>query len=87
MLITLLKEHPSIQIELRGHTDNQGTIERNRILSEARAKAVAEYLVAHGIDRQRLRWKGFGKSKPIDTNDTPEGRHNNRRVEYLIINE
>lgn len=87
MLITLLKEHPSIQIELRGHTDNQGTVERNRILSEARAKAVAEYLVAHGIDRQRLRWKGFGKSKPIDTNDTPEGRHNNRRVEYLIINE
>lgn len=86
-LIELLNSHPTIKIELRGHTDSQGTVEHNRILSEARAKAVAEYLIAHGIESTRLRWKGFGKSRPIDTNDTPEGRHNNRRVEYLIINE
>ncbi len=86
-LLDLLNSHPTMKIELRGHTDNQGTVEHNRILSEARAKAVAEYLVSHGIDSSRLRWKGYGKSHPIDTNDTPEGRHNNRRVEYLIINE
>lgn len=86
-LIDLLNAHPSMKIELRGHTDNQGTVERNRILSDERAKAVADYLIEHGIDRQRLRWKGFGKSMPIDTNDTPEGRHNNRRVEYRVTAE
>jgi outer membrane protein OmpA-like peptidoglycan-associated protein len=86
-LITLLNEHPNMRVELRGHTDNQGTVERNRILSEARAKAVTEYLVAHGIDRSRLTWRGFGKSLPSDTNDTPEGRQNNRRVEYRILSE
>lgn len=86
-LITLLNEHPTMTIELRGHTDNQGTTERNRILSEARAKAVADYLTGQGIDRTRLRWKGYGKSQPIDTNDTPEGRQNNRRVEYRILSE
>lgn len=84
-LITLLNEHPSMQIELRGHTDNQGTVERNRILSDARAKAVADYLIEHGIDQKRLRWKGFGKNLPVDTNNTPEGRRNNRRVEYRIL--
>ncbi|MBP5679823.1 MAG: OmpA family protein [Bacteroidales bacterium] len=86
-LITLLNDYPTMRVELRGHTDNQGTVERNRILSEARAKAVAEYLVAHGIDRSRLTWRGFGKSLPTDTNSTPEGRQNNRRVEYRILSE
>lgn len=84
-LISLLNAHPSMTIELRGHTDNQGTIEHNRTLSQARAKAVADYLVAHGIDVRRLKWKGYGKSLPIDTNDTPEGRRNNRRVEVRIL--
>ena len=86
-LITLLNEHPTMTIELRGHTDNQGTTEHNRALSDARAKAVAEYLIGQGIDRNRLKWKGFGKTQPIDTNDTPEGRQNNRRVEYRILSE
>ena len=85
--IDLLNTHPTMKIELRGHTDNQGTVEHNRILSEARAKAVADYLVAHGIDRSRLSWRGFGKTRPIDSNDTPEGRQHNRRVEYLITEE
>lgn len=86
-LITLLNDHPTMRVELRGHTDNQGTVEHNRILSEARAKAVAEYLVAHGIDHNRLTWRGFGKSLPTDTNSTPEGRQNNRRVEYRVLAE
>ncbi len=86
-LIDLLNAHPTMKIELRGHTDNQGTMEHNRRLSEERAKSVMEYLVEHGIDRQRLSWKGFGKTRPIDTNETPEGRQHNRRVEYLITEE
>ena len=84
-LIGVLEEHPTMTIMLRGHTDNQGTREHNQRLSEDRAQAVLEYLVAHGIDRQRLSWKGFGKTQPVDSNDTPEGRQHNRRVEYLII--
>lgn len=84
-LITLLKKHPSIRIEVRGHTDNQGTIEFNQRLSEQRAKAVADYLMTNGIDSSRLIWNGYGKSQPVDDNNTPEGRQHNRRVEYKII--
>lgn len=86
-LVDLLLSHPTMKIELRGHTDNQGTREFNRRLSEARAQAVAEYLVSHGIDRRRLSSVGYGESRPIDTNDTPEGRSRNRRVEYLVVHE
>ena len=85
MLLDMLNSHPTMKIELRGHTDDKGTIEHNRILSEARAKAVADYLIYHGITPSRLLWKGYGKSMPIDTNATPEGRRNNRRVEYRIV--
>lgn len=86
-LIALMTAYPTLKIELRGHTDNQGTTEHNRRLSEARAKAVVDYLVTHGIDLERLTWRGYGKSLPVDTNDTPEGRQNNRRVEYKILSE
>lgn len=86
-LTEYLKAHPSVKIELRGHTDNQGTAQHNRHLSDDRAKAVMEYLISRGIDRSRLSWKGFGKTRPVDTNDTPEGRQHNRRVEYLITEE
>ena len=86
-LIALLQAYPTMKIELRGHTDNQGTTEHNRILSNDRARAVADYLISHGIDSERLTWRGYGKSLPVDTNDTPEGRQNNRRVEYKILSE
>ncbi len=84
-LITLLNEHPTMRLEVRGHTDNQGTVEHNRVLSESRAKAVVDYLISHGIAADRLEWHGYGKTLPIDSNDTPEGRQNNRRVEYQIL--
>ncbi len=84
-LITLLESEPSMKIQLRGHTDNQGTVEHNRKLSEERAKAVVFYLTARGIDPKRLSWRGFGKSLPVDSNDTPEGRQHNRRVEFLVV--
>jgi len=81
----MLEQHPSMKIELRGHTDNQGTVEHNQKLSEARARAVARYLIDKGIDKSRLTWVGFGKSLPVADNSTEEGRRQNRRVEYRII--
>lgn len=83
-LMDLLERHPAMHIELRGHTDNQGTIDYNQKLSEARARAVVEYLANRGIDRKRLTWVGYGKSKPVADNTTAEGRQKNRRVEYQV---
>jgi len=84
-LKAMLEDNPSMQIELRGHTDNQGTQEYNQKLSEARAKAVLDYLVDRGIDRKRLSCVGYGKSMPVADNATAEGRQKNRRVEYRIV--
>lgn len=81
----LMEENPTMKIELRGHTDNQGTAEFNLRLSEARAQAVADYLISHGIDKARIATIGFGKTMPIDSNDTAEGRSRNRRVEYRVV--
>jgi outer membrane protein OmpA-like peptidoglycan-associated protein len=86
-LLTLLTDHPSLHIEIQGHTDDQGTVAYNQRLSEARAQAVVDYLVAHGIDRRRLSWRGFGESNPVDSNDTDNGRRHNRRVEWLVTAE
>lgn len=81
----MLEKNPEMAIELRGHTDNQGTIEHNQQLSEKRAKAVVDHLVSMGIDKERLSWKGFGKSDPVADNNTVEGRQKNRRVEYKVL--
>ena len=81
----LLEKNPSLQIQLNGHTDNVGSEEDNLQLSDDRAKAVHDYLVAEGIDKERLKFKGYGETMPIDTNDTPEGRQNNRRTEFEIL--
>lgn len=81
----LLLENPELQIQLNGHTDDVGSDEDNLQLSEARAKAVHDYLIAEGIDENRLEYKGYGETTPIDTNDTPQGRQNNRRTEFEII--
>lgn len=84
-LKALLEANPAMTIELRGHTDSQGTQEYNQKLSEARAKAVADYLVKRGVERRRIEWTGFGESQPVDSNETAEGRRRNRRVEYRIL--
>jgi outer membrane protein OmpA-like peptidoglycan-associated protein len=84
-LVALLQENPSLKVEIGGHTDNVGNDQDNLKLSEERAKAVYDYVVSHGIDASRLTWKGYGESTPTDTNDTPEGRANNRRTELTII--
>lgn len=81
----LMDENATLQIQLNGHTDDVGSDQDNLLLSDARAKAVRDYLISEGIDGNRIRHKGFGESMPIDTNETPEGRQNNRRTEFEII--
>jgi outer membrane protein OmpA-like peptidoglycan-associated protein len=85
MLANFLKEHPNIKIEISGHTDSLGNYEYNMKLSLRRANSVVNYLVKQGIDRHRLIPKGYGPTKPIASNKTPEGRALNRRVEFKII--
>ncbi len=84
-LINFLNEVPSLRIEISGHTDSRGSDEYNQKLSEDRAKAVVAYLVDKGISSKRLEYKGYGESKPIATNETDEGRQQNRRTEFKIL--
>ncbi|MCX7606706.1 MAG: OmpA family protein [Bacteroidia bacterium] len=81
----LLVDNPKMRVRIAGHTDNYGSDEYNQRLSEARAKAVYEYLIQRGISPDRLSFIGYGESRPIDTNETPEGRQHNRRVELEIL--
>jgi outer membrane protein OmpA-like peptidoglycan-associated protein len=80
-----LQENSLIKIEISGHTDNIGGYEENMALSQKRAEAVADYLINAGIDKDRIIAKGYGYNNPIATNQTPEGRQQNRRVEFKII--
>jgi len=83
---TMLKEHPELKLMVEGHTDNVGAAASNQALSEKRAEAVRQYLIeAYGVDASRLQSKGFGSSKPVTGNDTPQGRQQNRRVELVKI--
>ena len=79
-----LCNNPTVKVELQGHTDNIGNDEDNRILSDNRAKSVYNHLISKGIPADRLRYKGYGESKPIATNATEEGRAKNRRTVFLI---
>jgi len=81
----LLIDMPKLRIEISGHTDNKGSATYNKTLSESRAKAVVDYLVAHGIDAKRLTYAGYGFDRPIASNDTEAGRQLNRRTEFEII--
>lgn len=84
-VIALMKENPSVKIEISGHTDNVGKPADNLRLSESRAKAVVSYLIAKGVDQRRLSFKGLGDTKPIGENKTEEGRAENRRTELKIV--
>lgn len=84
-LLELMQDNPKMRIEIGGHTDDKGSVEYNRKLSESRAKAVADYLTSKGIDPKRLSYRGYGKSKPIEDNSTEEGRSKNRRVEIKVL--
>ena len=81
-VLTVHPEIPLVQVE--GHTDNVGVPEKNKKLSQDRADAVKAYLVKKGVADARVRAVGFGQEKPAETNDTPAGRDNNRRVEFNL---
>ena len=79
-----LAAYPDRPIVVEGYTDSQGNEDKNQQLSQRRAEAVREYLQQHGIDAQRLRAVGKGEADPVASNDTVEGRANNRRVEIIV---
>lgn len=85
ILSQTLKDAPQWTLKLSGHTDNTGSAAFNINLSKKRAEAVKNYLVAQGIDPKRITTEGLGSTKPIASNDTPQGREANRRVEFLVI--
>ncbi len=84
-LVDFMNQNPTIKIELQGHTDSDGSEASNQILSEGRAQAAVDYLSRKGIAVNRLVAKGYGETTPIATNNTPEGKAKNRRVELKIV--
>ena len=84
-LVKLLQSNPTVRIELGGHTDNVGADAANLTLSDQRAKAVREFVIAKGIEADRITAAGYGETKPIATNDTEEGRAQNRRTEVTVL--
>ncbi|SEL51025.1 OmpA family protein [Stigmatella aurantiaca] len=80
----LLKSRPGVSLRIEGHTDNTGPEQLNRSLSQERAEAVRAYLIQRGIAGSRLEARGYGPSRPVASNDTPEGQSENRRVEFII---
>jgi len=84
-IVTLMKEKNTMTVEISGHTDATGPEGYNLLLSEQRAKSVSKYLSDKGIDSGRISTTFFGETKPVETNDTKEGRKKNRRVEFKII--
>lgn len=84
-LYDLLNENQAIRIRITGHTDNVGSDEANQILSEGRANSVRQAMIDRGIEGSRIETEGKGETEPIDTNETEEGRANNRRVEFVVL--
>lgn len=84
-VVEFMKNNPTVKIELGGHTDNIGTDAINNKLSQDRVNSVQKYLTEKGVSADRMVAKGYGKSKPVASNDTDEGRQQNRRVEFIIL--
>jgi OmpA-OmpF porin, OOP family len=84
-LAKLMKAYPKVNIKIEGHTDNMGEVEKNLRISRERAEAVKTYLTENGIEANRIATAGFGMSKPIADNGTPEGKAKNRRIEAFVV--
>jgi outer membrane protein OmpA-like peptidoglycan-associated protein len=84
-VVDFLKQNSTVEVEIAGHTDNKGSDDYNLNLSQGRSQSVVDYLISQGIDGYRLTAHGYGESKAIETNDTEEGRANNRRVEFTVV--
>lgn len=83
--LKFMNDLTSMTLEISGHTDNVGSSKANKTLSEDRAKAVMDYMIANGADKSRLKYKGYGSSKPISSNQTDAGRQMNRRTEFKVL--
>jgi OOP family OmpA-OmpF porin len=81
-----LRGEPNLRAEIAGHTDSSGDAGYNQRLSQERANSVLAFLVSQGIDRDRLVARGYGEERPVASNDTPDGRVRNRRVEFNVLN-
>ncbi|MBT9392417.1 PD40 domain-containing protein [Hymenobacter sp. NST-14] len=84
-LVGFMKQYSEVQVEVSGHTDDVGSDDDNQVLSQNRAKSVYSYLVSQGVSAQRLRYRGYGESKPLMPNDSDEHRQQNRRIELRIL--
>jgi outer membrane protein OmpA-like peptidoglycan-associated protein len=84
-LVKLLQENPQMRIQINGHTDDVGTVADNLLLSERRAEAVFRFLIENGVSAQRLKYAGFGESRPLFPNNLPENRDRNRRTEFVVL--
>ncbi len=84
-VVVVLQKNPDLKLEIQGYTDNSGSAEFNRKLSEKRAIAVMDYIASKGIDKKRMTAKGYGIENPAESNDTEEGRALNRRVELKPV--
>ncbi len=82
---TSMKNQANVSVEIGGHTDSNGAETYNQMLSQERAESVRQYLIAHGIEATRLSAMGYGETKPLASNDTAEGRAENRRVEFKLL--
>ncbi|WP_308365228.1 MULTISPECIES: OmpA family protein [unclassified Microbulbifer] len=85
-LLVIMRDYPDLRIAIEGHTDNEGKAEKNLKLSQWRANWVRSFLLERGIAGDRVQAEGFGDSRPIADNDTPEGRKQNRRLVIRILN-
>ena len=85
LLVEIMRENPSMKIELAGHTDNQGSAKLNVLLSKDRVAVVKKYLIDRGIKQNRISGEGYGGSKPVAPNDSEENRRLNRRVEFTVV--
>jgi OmpA-OmpF porin, OOP family len=83
-VVQALNDNKNFKVQVEGHTSSEGGDDHNQTLSEQRAAAVLDYLVTHGISKDRLVSKGFASTVPADTNATSAGRENNRRVEFVV---
>ena len=82
---SVLAQYPKTYIDVMGHTDSDGSEAYNQTLSERRAGSVADYLSGHGVQSARLATRGYGEMQPIASNETPEGKAQNRRVEIKLV--
>jgi OOP family OmpA-OmpF porin len=82
-VVQILRDHPRMTLEIAAHTDSRGDEERNLLLSQQQAESVRKYLVDHGVEASRLTARGYGETRPIESNSTSRGRAINRRVELI----